>query len=445
MPTGSKPHRFHILTADGAEKAGEHRPQRGLTGRGPTAPAGPRTRSSAARCPDGLSPTALVLIVGARRSCALSAPRASAPVHVERRDHRLCDHAEGAARDLARLAHPRERIASERSPCASAGPSRARSPCAPPAPLRASPPRRAGPRARRARPRGLYRGNDVLLAERLDEVAEDADLGGALDELALVEGRQHHDRHGARARIRRAASMPSSRGIFTSMTARSGTSVSASATASSPSRASAHDLVPGALEQPARSRRMMVSSSAIRISSEPPGQGGAGRRRGSAAAAARRRRAEDGVAGERGRMRWSGREPDSREARGVRGRASRRSSSRTSARTIERPVLDGLAVPSPSSETTSITSSLVGPELESTSSPPCSSALPSSSQNTSASAVARSPRAATSARGSAVTAGPRRGPARASRGAGRSARRGRRRPRAARSAARAPRRSRGSG
>ena len=45
-----------------------------------------------------------------------------------------------------------------------------------------------------ARPRRLDRRHDVLLAERLDEVAVDADLGRALDELALVERGQHHDR-----------------------------------------------------------------------------------------------------------------------------------------------------------------------------------------------------------------------------------------------------------
>src|SRR5262245_23042650 len=43
-------------------------------------------------------------------------------------------------------------------------------------------------------PRRLDRGNDVLLAERLHEVAVHADLGRTLDELALVEGGQHHDR-----------------------------------------------------------------------------------------------------------------------------------------------------------------------------------------------------------------------------------------------------------
>ena len=40
----------------------------------------------------------------------------------------------------------------------------------------------------------LDRRHDVLLAERLDEVAVDAGLGGAVDELALAERGQHHDR-----------------------------------------------------------------------------------------------------------------------------------------------------------------------------------------------------------------------------------------------------------
>ena len=44
------------------------------------------------------------------------------------------------------------------------------------------------------RARGLDRGDDVLLAKRLDEVAEDADLDRARDELVLAERRQHHDR-----------------------------------------------------------------------------------------------------------------------------------------------------------------------------------------------------------------------------------------------------------
>src|SRR5436190_7665418 len=65
--------------------------------------------------------------------------------------------------------------------------------------------------------------------------------------------------------ILRAASMPSSRGIFTSRIARSGVSERASAIASSPSRASAHTSCPARSSRSLRSRRMIVSSSATRI------------------------------------------------------------------------------------------------------------------------------------------------------------------------------------
>src|SRR2546427_8910289 len=65
--------------------------------------------------------------------------------------------------------------------------------------------------------------------------------------------------------MRRAASMPSRRGIFTSMIARSGRSLRASATASSPSRASAHTSNPARTSRSRRSRRMIVSSSAMRM------------------------------------------------------------------------------------------------------------------------------------------------------------------------------------
>ena len=40
----------------------------------------------------------------------------------------------------------------------------------------------------------MDRRQQVLLAERLDEVAEDAGLDGPRDELVLAVGRQHHDR-----------------------------------------------------------------------------------------------------------------------------------------------------------------------------------------------------------------------------------------------------------
>src|ERR671918_402420 len=65
--------------------------------------------------------------------------------------------------------------------------------------------------------------------------------------------------------MRRAASMPSRRGILTSRMARSGRSLAASSTASSPSRASAQTLKPARSRISRRSSRMIVSSSAIRI------------------------------------------------------------------------------------------------------------------------------------------------------------------------------------
>src|SRR5882672_6820335 len=70
---------------------------------------------------------------------------------------------------------------------------------------------------------------------------------------------------GRSSRIFRAASMPSSFGILTSMIARSGCSERASATASSPSRASAHTSNPARTSRSRRSRRMIVSSSAMRM------------------------------------------------------------------------------------------------------------------------------------------------------------------------------------
>src|SRR5689334_13748313 len=62
--------------------------------------------------------------------------------------------------------------------------------------------------------------------------------------------------------MRRAASIPSSRGIFTSMIATSGRSERASSTASSPSRASAQTSNPDRSRRSLRSSRMIVSSSA---------------------------------------------------------------------------------------------------------------------------------------------------------------------------------------
>ena len=45
-----------------------------------------------------------------------------------------------------------------------------------------------------SRERGVDRGQQVLLAERLDEVAEDTGLDRARDELVLAVRGQHHDR-----------------------------------------------------------------------------------------------------------------------------------------------------------------------------------------------------------------------------------------------------------
>src|SRR6478609_7788807 len=59
--------------------------------------------------------------------------------------------------------------------------------------------------------------------------------------------------------------MPSSFGILTSSSARSGSTVRASVTASSPSFASAHTSKPAFSSKARRSSRMIVSSSAIRM------------------------------------------------------------------------------------------------------------------------------------------------------------------------------------
>src|SRR3954447_10561143 len=64
--------------------------------------------------------------------------------------------------------------------------------------------------------------------------------------------------------MRRAASIPSRRGILTSSTATSGSSLRASSTASSPSRASAQTSNPARSSRARRSSLMIVSSSAMR-------------------------------------------------------------------------------------------------------------------------------------------------------------------------------------
>src|SRR5262245_12599989 len=69
---------------------------------------------------------------------------------------------------------------------------------------------------------------------------------------------------GRSSRMRRAASIPSSLGIFTSSTATSGSVSRASATASSPSRASAQTSNPARSSRVRRSSLMIVSSSAMR-------------------------------------------------------------------------------------------------------------------------------------------------------------------------------------
>ena len=74
------------------------------------------------------------------------------------------------------------------------------------------------------RPRRRDRREKILLAERLHEVAEHAGLDRARDELLLAVRGEHHDRDGRSSRIRRAASIPSSFGIFTSRIASSGSS-----------------------------------------------------------------------------------------------------------------------------------------------------------------------------------------------------------------------------
>ena len=99
--------------------------------------------------------------------------------------------------------------------------------------------------------RSLDRGHDVLFAEGLDEVAVDAGLGGAIDQLLCPNAVSITIGMGRSLENLRAASIPSRRGILTSITARSGRTSRASATASSPSRASADDLVTG----PARATR----------------------------------------------------------------------------------------------------------------------------------------------------------------------------------------------
>ena len=71
----------------------------------------------------------------------------------------------------------------------------------------------------------LDRRDQVGLAERLDHVGHRARLAGPLDQLALAERGQHDDRgDAARSAICSAALIPSSLGILTSITTRSGRS-----------------------------------------------------------------------------------------------------------------------------------------------------------------------------------------------------------------------------
>ena len=143
---------------------------------------------------------------------------------------------------------PRPRTA---SPSPSAAPSPARSPCARRAPRRATRPPRAARPSSSCRARAvLDRRQQVLLAERLHEVAEHARLDRARDQLVLAVRGQHHDRDRplvqdprARPRSRRAAasSRPGPRGRARSERA--------SSTASSPSLRLGADLEAGALEQ----------------------------------------------------------------------------------------------------------------------------------------------------------------------------------------------------
>src|SRR3954469_24773039 len=112
-------------------------------------------------------------------------------LRLKRSDDRLGDHHERPARDLARLAQARERVALAQALLLHQQALRALDRLARDERLG----ERVGlgshglqlvvPGARR-----LDRRHDVLLAERLHEIAVDADLRRPLDELALVEGGQ---------------------------------------------------------------------------------------------------------------------------------------------------------------------------------------------------------------------------------------------------------------
>src|SRR3954452_695072 len=116
-------------------------------------------------------------------------------LRLEGRDDRLGDDDQRPARDLARLAEARERVGLRELLLLHQQALRTLDRLARDERLLQRVGLGAyGDELQVPRPRRLDRGHDVLLAERLDEIAVDADLGRPLDELALVERREDHDR-----------------------------------------------------------------------------------------------------------------------------------------------------------------------------------------------------------------------------------------------------------
>ena len=124
-----------------------------------------------------------------------SSVKPSTQAHTEGCDDSLGDHLQRTARCLARLAQPREGVGLRQALLLHQQSLRALDRLARCERLRQG----LGLCAQRlqlvvAGTRRLDRGQQVLLAERLDEVAVDAGLDRARDDLRLAVGREHHDR-----------------------------------------------------------------------------------------------------------------------------------------------------------------------------------------------------------------------------------------------------------
>ena len=104
--------------------------------------------------------------------------------------------------------------------------------------------------------------DEVRFAERLDHIRHCAGLAPSIDQLALTEGGKHDNGAMRSLAICSAALIPSSLGILTSMTTKSGLRSVVSATATSPSLAWPTTSYPSSLSISTRSRRMSTSSSA---------------------------------------------------------------------------------------------------------------------------------------------------------------------------------------